>query len=355
VSHLCGSRNCGLRIWIMFGKDLRAMDTIIVTGVGGGVGQSILKSLQGSGYRVVGVDADATATGLYAVDRAYRIPRASSSDFVDRLIDIARSENASLIFPGLDPELPVFAASAQRFRAQGVQVAISDPEVVRISDDKLATTQFLEANGFPSPRTCLLRDALEAALPYPVVLKPRTGGSRSQGVFIAHTPDEVRRLSVSLPAENYVAQELITGDEYTCGSVNFHGRCYGVITMRRILRDGDTYKAFVHKDPNLSSFVASMMEALEPFGACNTQLRVRDGVPYTFEFNARSSGTTYCRSLAGFNEPVMIANYLLRNVEPRSEPQELTIFRYWKEMAIDNARIAAMTQSGEISGNAIPL
>ena len=331
------------------------METIIVTGVGGGVGQSILKSLQGSSYRVVGADAEPTATGLYAVDKAYRIPRASEPDFVDKLLEIAAKENAKLIFPGLDPELPVFAAEANQFRSKGVEVAISDPDVVRISDDKLATAQFLEAHHFPSPRTRLLGDALKERMYAPVVLKPRQGGSRSQGVFVAQCREDLERLSTALPLDNYVAQEQIIGDEYTCGSVNFHGRCFGVIAMRRILRDGDTYKAFVHKDAPLAAFVTAAMEALLPFGACNAQLRVRDGVPYIFEFNARCSGTTYCRSLAGFNEPLMVANYLLRREEPRPEARELTIFRYWKEMAIDNARVAAMTQAGEISGNAIAL
>lgn len=331
------------------------METIIVTGVGGGVGQSILKSLQGSDYRVIGADAEPTATGLYAVDRAYRIPRASEPGFVDRLLEIAAKENGKLIFPGLDPELPVFSTEAERIRSRGVEVVVSDPDVVRISDDKLATAHFLETHHFPSPRTRLLGEALKEEFTSPLVLKPRRGGSRSQGVFVAKCPDELERLAATLPTDNYVAQEQIGGDEYTCGSINFQGRCYGVISMRRILRDGDTYKAFVHKDAALAAFVTSVMEALRPFGACNTQLRVRNGVPYIFEFNARCSGTTYCRSLAGFNEPLMAANYLLRREEPRPEARELTIFRYWKEMAIDNARVAAMTQTGEISGNAIAL
>lgn len=331
------------------------MKTIIVTGVGGGVGQSILKSLQGSSYRVVGVDAEATATGLYAVDRAYRVPRASDPAFVDRILEIARKEGAELVFPGLDPELPVFAAAVGRFRSAGIHVSISEPRIVEISDDKLATAQFLEANGFPTPRTLLLSDDPNDFASFPAVLKPRRGGSRSQGVFVARTREDLSRFADTLPADNYVVQEQILGDEYTCGSVNFEGRCFGVITMRRILRDGDTYKAFVEKNASLSAFVTSVMQALKPYGACNTQLRLRDGIPYIFEFNARSSGTTFCRSLAGFNEPLMIANYLLRDESPQPEAREMTILRYWKEMAVDNSRVAAMAQAGEITGDAILL
>ena len=45
--------------------------SILVTGVGGGVGQSIIKSLQGTQHTVIGVDSEALGTGLYAVAKAY--------------------------------------------------------------------------------------------------------------------------------------------------------------------------------------------------------------------------------------------------------------------------------------------
>src|SRR4051794_8301707 len=132
------------------------MRSILITGVGGGVGQSILKCLQGTGYRLVGVDGEALATGLYAVDQAYTIPYASQPGFVDRLLEMARAEGCVLLFPGLDAELPYLARSADRFASIGTRVVISDPEVIKISDDKLATARFLDRHGFPSPVTRLL-------------------------------------------------------------------------------------------------------------------------------------------------------------------------------------------------------
>ena len=38
--------------------------SVLVTGVGGGVGQSIIKALSQSSFEVVGVDADEMASGL---------------------------------------------------------------------------------------------------------------------------------------------------------------------------------------------------------------------------------------------------------------------------------------------------
>ena len=48
------------------------MNTVLITGVGGGVGQSIIKCLQGSDLRVIGADSDPTAAGLHAgIDAGY--------------------------------------------------------------------------------------------------------------------------------------------------------------------------------------------------------------------------------------------------------------------------------------------
>ena len=52
------------------------MFNIAVTGVGGGVGQSILKSLENSGYNVIALDGEVLAAGLYASSKSYLIPYA---------------------------------------------------------------------------------------------------------------------------------------------------------------------------------------------------------------------------------------------------------------------------------------
>ena len=125
-------------------------ESVLVTGVGGGVGQSIIKALGGSGLVMVGVDADGLASGLQAVPVAYRVPRADDPAFVPTLVDLCRHEHCTLIFPGLDPELPVLAA---RFTEADVTVVVSDPKVIRIGDDKLETADFLASCGFPAPET----------------------------------------------------------------------------------------------------------------------------------------------------------------------------------------------------------
>jgi carbamoyl-phosphate synthase large subunit len=326
--------------------------SVLVTGVGGGVGQSVLKALRGSRYRVVAADAEPLATGLFAADRSFLVPYAADPKFVERLLEICAREDCALIVPGLDAELPVLARARERFAAAGVLCAVSSPAVIDVCDDKLLTCRFLACAGLPAPRTLTVSDGdLAAGIGFPMVLKPRMGGHRSLGVYVARDALDLERRIAGVDRSNYVAQEWIDGSEYTCGTVSFDGRCRGTIVMRRTLRDGDTYKAFVEHHPEIERTVRAAVEALAPLGACNFQLRVRDGVSYIFDINARSSGTTHCRALAGFNEPVAVAEYLLEGIEPTFSIREIAVLRYWNELVVDGRRVEQLAAAGFIDGN----
>jgi carbamoyl-phosphate synthase large subunit len=310
---------------------------IAVTGVGGGVGQSIVKALQDSPYAVVGIDSEELAAGLHAVPSAYRGRYASDPRFVDRLLEICSAEQCSLLFPGHDVELLGLAQSAERFKAIGTVPVVSTERVLQICDDKLETSRFLAAAGFPAPESQPLRDY--GSFEGPVILKPQRGGARSRSTYLVRSAEELAVYRELVDVENCVVQEFIEGDEYTCGSVVLDGKCAGVIVMRRTLRAGDTYKARVERHPGIEATVSAIVERLQPFGGCNVQLRVR------------CSGTTAARALAGFNEPRMVADFLLSGSAPSHAIRELTILRYWKELVVANERIDELRDTEHLSGD----
>lgn len=322
---------------------------ILVTSVGGGVGQSILKALEDTTYGVVGVDSEELAAGLHAVPKAYKGFYATDPRFIDGLLDICRTEECGLIFAGHDVELLPLSQSAERFISEGIVPVVSSPEVIRICDDKLATQEFLRTHGFSFLETKRLDEV--SSFHDPVVLKPQRGGARSRSTYVARSSRELSTYRELVDPENCIVQEYIEGDEYTCGSVTLDNKCLGVIVMRRILRDGDTYKAFVEHPSPLESVVRNIVESLNPFGACNIQLRVRNGEPFVFEINARCSGTTASRALAGFNEPKIIADYLYNNTVPAYTIREISILRYWKELVVSNSRIEQLRKTRFLTGD----
>jgi carbamoyl-phosphate synthase large subunit len=318
---------------------------IAVSGIGGGAGQSVVKALYETDYEIVGLDGEQYATGLYAVPTGYVIPYANSPEYVPTLLDILKKENCRLMFPGLDAELPVLAAQREAFQKEGITLVVSSPEVVEIADDKQLTADLLQELGMAAPVTHILSEVLNgaASLPYPYIVKPKTGGARSKNVYVIKNIDNIKNLAHICP-DDFVAQEYIEGDEYTCGSVSFEGECFGVIVMRRILRDGDTYKAFVEFNPIIEEAVKKIIARLKPFGPFNVQLRMRDGVPYVFELNARCSGTTAARAISGFNEPAIIADYLTKGSRPTLQIKKTNIFRYWKEFVADDEMLENMVK-----------
>jgi len=328
---------------------------VAITGVGGGVGQSIIKALQNSEYNTVGIDGEVLATGLYATKKSYLGLYANKAKYVDRLIHICKKEHCHAIFPGLDVELTHFSNSIDKFRASSITPIVSSASVIEVCTDKFKTIDFLKINNFPYPKTYHLLD-YSFQLDFPVKLKPQKGGHRSIGGFVATNQREFDKYIRSIDVNNYIVQEYIKGEEYTCGTVSFEDGCVGVILMKRELRNGDTYKAFVVKDEKLSSFVKTVINVLKPFGACNVQLRVRNGIPYIFEFNARCSGTTASRALAGFNEPKMICDYIFKGIkEPEFRINEIAILRYWKELVVSYDKIKQMSSNGFLSEEGVDL
>lgn len=298
---------------------------VFVTGAGGLLGQGMLQSLFDSTLNptVVAFDPDPLGAGLYWTPHRSLIPYARDPSFAAVLEAAARKERPDAILVGSDVELPVVAPHRERLeRELGLRVVVSSPEVVGIADDKYLTYEFLREHAFDAPLTCLPGDeeALLAKVGFPVIVKPRVG-SRSVGVRVATDRRALDR-AVAEAASPVVIQELVpdAGSEYTAGALVFDGQCDASIVMRRELRDGNTYRAFISPYPELNRVVRVMAETLGPHGPVNFQFRVDRGRVRVFEINARFSGTTPLRALAGFNDVEMTLRKLVFG-EPVRQPE----------------------------------
>jgi carbamoyl-phosphate synthase large subunit len=321
---------------------------IAITGVGGGVGQSILKSLANTDYNLIALDGELLGAGLYASNTSYIIPYANDKSYVSKLLEICEKEKVDLLFPGLDAELMPLSLNFEAFKAIGTTVIVSRPEVITVSDDKQDTYDKLIIAGVNVPFTTTALGFIPKHNDYPLIIKQKIGGARSKNVYVIKNDMEWRTTLVMIGSDlsDFIVMEYIEGDEYTCGTINLNEVCKGVVIMRRILRDGDTHKCFVENNDVIEKEVRLVVEAIKPFGACNVQLRMNNGKPYIFEINARCSGTTAARTLSGFNEPKMIADYLLKGIEPVFKIKEQTILRYWKEIVVENDEILEIKKNG---------
>jgi carbamoyl-phosphate synthase large subunit len=313
---------------------------VLVTGAGAVLGQGIIRSLResGLGATIVAADPSPLSAGLYWTERRHLLPMAKDPGFVARIEELLALERPDAIIPGTDVELHHFASHRARWEARfATQVVVSSPEVVQIADDKWLTFQFLRDRGFPVPDSCLAgdEDALVARVGFPLIVKPRVG-ARSVGVVKVH--DRAALARAVADGEHVVVQECVAGDgdEYTAGALVFDGVCRASIVMRRDLRDGNTYRAYVAAYPALDAQVRRMAEALAPHGPANFQFRVDGaGQAKVFEINGRYSGTTPFRMRAGFNEVELTLRHLVLG-EPVTQPaiQPMTILRHFEETVV---------------------
>lgn len=316
---------------------------LVVTGAGALLGQGILRSLGRThpGAELVALDPSPMAAGLYWTRSRHLVPMASAEDYGDAIRRILALERPDALLVGTDVELAYFANARERLESEfGCQIVVSSPRVIGIADDKYLTYEFLEAAGFSPPATRLPDSAYELVelVGFPLIVKPRVG-ARSVGVIRVTNQQQ---LDSAIQSDGVVVQECVTdaSSEYTAGTVTFDGTCEAVIVMRRDLRDGNTFRANVVKDESLEAQVRRMAEALDAHGPANFQFREDQGRVRVFEINARFSGTTPLRSIAGFDEVGMTLDFVLHG-RPVRQPlvSDITILRHMAETVVNTAEL----------------
>ena len=126
-------------------KQKSAIANILVTAVGGIIGEGIVKSLRFANmdenspvkYRIIGVDMNDKAAGLYRCDSGILIPSASSTDYVESIMRIVNDNDISAIYVGSDIELAKLARAKPDIESNSNVVVVSNPlEVIETARDK---------------------------------------------------------------------------------------------------------------------------------------------------------------------------------------------------------------------------
>lgn len=321
---------------------------ILVTGAGALLGQGIIRSLRMSTLDayIIAVDPSPLSAGLYWADAARLVPMANAPHYLEVLRALLKVEKPDVVIPGTDVELAVLAEARTSLESEfGMHVLVSGPEVVRIADDKWLTAQFFRHHGFGYVPSCLPgdEDRLIEEEGFPLIVKPRVG-ARSVGFSQIRNRDELRRAIDAQPGS--VIQKQVGGAdrEYTAGTLTFDGECDASIVMRRDLRDGNTYRAYVEPYRELNRQIARAAKCLGAHGPSNFQFMLDDGEAKIFEINARFSGTTPLRTIVGFNEVELAVRRIVFGTpvqQPAIEPS--VIMRHWSETKVARGQLVGLS------------
>jgi len=331
--------------------------TVMVLGVGGNVSQGILKALSLSSLhvRVVAGCVDPLSAGLFRADRSFVTPAASDAAFIPWLTETCEAEGVDAVLSGVEPVLAALASEAERLRERtGAVCVVSAPDILRIGGDKLQTCRWLRDRGLPHPRFAESAgagdlDSLARACGYPLLAKPRAGKS-AEGV---DRIDDARELEELVGRDDLCVQEYLgdAGEEFTSGCFcDGSGRVRGTLSMRRQLLRGTTSSAEAGDFPEVRRTAARVVGELAPLGPCNVQSRVVGGRSIPFELNVRFSGTTPIRARLGFNEVDAALRHFVLGEPAFDLPvvSEGTAVRYWNEMYVPDAAVAALRRDGKL-------
>ncbi len=273
---------------------------ILVTGIGGDIGQSVIKCLRESGYapKIVGCDMDEHAAGRVLVDEFEVAPPVGNTRGYQRFIgDMMEKYGIKYIFPIPEAEIWFHHGHRGIFKAE---VMINNPRTIEVGFDKYKMTKMLEACELPYPKTYPI-SKFAGNLDYPFLIKaPR--GSGGESVVVARDYDDVKYWRRRM--FNAIAQEIIgtVDGEYTVGVFSDGKRVYSICFRRYLGYDNmSKYVELVHCE-EIQKIVERIAEALHLVGSMNVQFRKgeRDYVP--FEINSRLSSSVYFRHRFGFTD-----------------------------------------------------
>ena len=279
------------------------------------------------------------------------------------------------------------AAAKKRIESEtSTKVLVTELAVVKIARDKWETYKFLKANNLSCAESCLpeqMADFVEE-FGFPLVVKPREGFG-SVNFFVTKSAEEMKYAVAQI--QNYgwrpMLQEYLPGlgNEFTSGVTidKNGGNIMSSISIRKYLKGGQTYKAFIDDYPIVSLFAESVAEKLGVTGAANIQskfvpnndMRItaetaaefefgshndsfKEGRLKVFEINPRFSATCSLRSYAGVNEPdIVFRNSVFdEKIEKIITRRRLVCMRYWNEVYVDLATYENLKNVGSVKEGA---
>ncbi len=284
------------------------MKTIIVTGIGGVVGQGIVRNARAMGrnLRIVGVNVSRVSAGNHMCDEVVEVPYAYDDNYISAMLKVVSETGAELIIPSTDYESYYLAKHQSEFT---IPIAASPAEVTFFCLDKYRNWEAFTQKNIPFAPS-VLPSKFDGEFDRYIV-KPREGRG-SRGIHVQPS-------NVSSFDDTNLVQQLLEGPEITSTFyVLKDGSLLGTITMRRELESGNTARAEVVKDydKEIETLAQHMIDAFPFRGSVNIQSKVTAHGIVPFEINCRISGTNSIRSQFGFNDVAFTIEELLFHETP---------------------------------------
>jgi predicted ATP-grasp superfamily ATP-dependent carboligase len=319
--------------------------TILVTDAGRGSALAIVRSLGRQGWRVIAGDSHPASLGFrsrYASERLlYPSPSRSPRDFVQSVIDAVNRWDVDLVIPVTDSA--ILPLSIERDRLKSLcQVAMPEPEALRMVINKRKTIELGVRLGIPAPRS-VVTDSAEGArraaeeLGWPVVLKPKSSkiyrdqeSIEAFEVSYANGPDELTARVARFEGRcDVLVQEYFPGGGHGIGLLMHEGRPLAAFQHRRLhevpLSGGaSSLRESVALDPVLYDHSVRLLAELKWTGLAMVEYKVGPRGARLMEVNGRVWGSLPLAVASGVDFPRLLAELYLEGPPPLEAGPQLT-------------------------------
>ena len=264
----------------------------------------------------------------YFADDSFKIGLFNDPDYVKDLLAICLKNKISILIPTLDTELILLAKSKSLFKANCIDIVISDLNLIEILRDKITTNTFFNSLNIKTP-VIFNKDNMK----FPVFLKP-LNGSNSKGIYKAENIKEIK--ASDLESNNMMILENIDNtiyDEYTVDlyyDKNSSLKC--VVPRIRLKVVGGESNQGNKKKNEVLDFVKDRFNFLQGAIGCLTlqvfSNKSNPGDIIGIEINPRFGGGYPFSLNAGANFPEFIIREYILN-------EQIEYFDKWKDNCLN--------------------
>lgn len=277
---------------------------ILITAVGGDIGQSVISALLETEYAelLCGCDINRYSAGRALLKTFFPVPELVGNEkgYRGGIRKIVKKYGIKFILPLSEKEIGHFSEYEEYYEKIGVKVLILKRDILEICFDKYKTIRYLADNGFYVPATYTVED-YPGEFKYPIILKKRAscGG---KGVIIVQDEEELVFYLKRNP--DIIVQENIGSidQEYTVGVFSDGKNVFSIAFQRYLGYGGMTKHAKLVHDKKLLKQAEKIARLFRLKGSMNIQFRKSGNKYVPFEINPRISGTVYFRHHFGFKD-----------------------------------------------------
>jgi carbamoyl-phosphate synthase large subunit len=280
----------------------------------------LIQAIREAGHIAIASDIDPKCAGRFLADDFIQMPKIHELDIWSIITSELEKHGVNIVVPSLDETLVGWALGKREFSNLGIEVIISEPDTLKVFQDKWLTYQFFKEIGVPTPASSLKKK-------YPLV-KPRNGRG-AKGLIITYEQVDM---------EGMISQEVVEGEEYTIDVFcDRNSKPVYIIPRKRIaVKDGKSTGGLTVYNEEIINWIQMICSRISFVGPINAQCFIcSDGIKF-IEINPRIAGGMALGFAASENWVNLMVKHFVQGevILPKPVQYGLEMRRYYAEVFI---------------------